>query len=276
MSSYLDRYTAGDHEAVWTELRLLGPVADDDSVGADIVAVARETMSRVRSDVEMISARLSDIGYRFGFAWDPESTLPGNTDPVVGAPRSNLQPTWTELRSHGIHLPASLRAFYEVVGSVNLAGIYVPPEELDALVEGESWARYFGAADGAPDPLYVAGLADALDTFRTGDREESPGSMQRRPLGSPELAAHRWFVCPDHLHLYGFSGADCRTVDVSSPAADADIGIMAGGGIPFVEHLRDHVLRRGGFRWKDDEDEDVDGSLPIAFRDRLVADLVPF
>lgn len=272
MSGYLDRYVAGEHQAVWDELRSLGPAAHSEPVRAEATAVAHETMSRVRGDVELIAARLADIGYRFGFAWNPESTESGNTDLVIGPPRPDLQQRWAELAAHDLHLPLSLRAFYEVVGSVNLVGSYIPPEELDDLADGEHWTKYFGADDGAPDPLHVVGFDDALDDFLLGDWVESTRSFRRYTLGSPEIREHGWLISPDECHLYGFSGGDGLHIEVAVPSTDADLG----SGPPFVDHLRDHILARGGFGWGDDEDADHENAMPESFRDRLVADLRPF
>jgi hypothetical protein len=272
MPGYLDRYLAGDHEAVWAELRDLGPAIDEGPVRADAAAVAAETMKRVRSNVELIAARLRDVDYRFGFAWDPESTAPGNTDPVVGTPRPDLPRTFAELAGHGVHLPLSLRAFYEVVGSVNLVGIYVPPEELADVGEDEHWTKYFGAQEGAPDPLYVAGIDAALDEFLEGAWDAAAHSFRRHELGSPDLHGRSWFISPCPLHLYGISGGDSLSVDVSVPAADADVF----GGLPLVVHLRRRVLDQAGLAWEDDPEGDFGNPLPEEIREQLLPGLQPF
>lgn len=272
MSGYLDRYLAGDHEAVWAELRGLGPAVDEEPVRADADAVARETMGRVRSNVELIAARLREVGYRFGFAWRPESTALGNTDPVVGTPHHDLSRTLAKLEGHNVHLPLSLRAFYEVVGSVNLVGIYIPPEELADVGEDEHWTKYFGAQEGAPDPLYVSGIDTALHEFLTGGWDRAERSFRRLELGSPDLRDRLWFISPCPLHLYGISGGDSLEIDVSVPVADADIFYDR----PFVEHLRRRILVQAGLAWEDDPEGDFGSPLPEEIREQLLPGLQPF
>ena len=51
MSSYLERYRAGEREQVWAELVALGPAVRDEAVFPDAQAVAREMMLRVRCNI---------------------------------------------------------------------------------------------------------------------------------------------------------------------------------------------------------------------------------
>src|SRR5947209_6412431 len=65
MAGYLERYRAGEHEAVWKELNALGPGVFEAPVHEDALAVARETMRRARHNVELLIERLAARGYRF-------------------------------------------------------------------------------------------------------------------------------------------------------------------------------------------------------------------
>ncbi len=65
--SFLDRYRAGEHEAVWAELVSLGPAVFDPPLADDAWAVVRETMRRARINLGMLVERLDSIGYAF---WD--------------------------------------------------------------------------------------------------------------------------------------------------------------------------------------------------------------
>ena len=69
MTSYLDRYVAGEHEQVWSELIELGAAVREEPLLTDAAAVARETMRRVRTCLEILMPRLVEIGYRFGYDW---------------------------------------------------------------------------------------------------------------------------------------------------------------------------------------------------------------
>src|SRR5258708_2993173 len=69
MSSYLERYLAGEREHVWDELVAVGAAAREGPLYADALAVARETMRRVRANIETLIPRLRRIGYDFGYSW---------------------------------------------------------------------------------------------------------------------------------------------------------------------------------------------------------------
>ena len=65
MSSYYDRYQRGEHIEVWSALIALGEAVRQERVYSDGVAVARETMTRARENVETLISRLDGIGYEF-------------------------------------------------------------------------------------------------------------------------------------------------------------------------------------------------------------------
>jgi hypothetical protein len=65
MRSFFERYRNGEHAAVWEELVALGEGVRNDLYYADAVAVANETMSRVRHNVETLIQRLAEMGYYF-------------------------------------------------------------------------------------------------------------------------------------------------------------------------------------------------------------------
>lgn len=65
MPTFYDRYRAGDHQQVWSDLVGLGDAVRQEPVYTDAVAVARETMKRARANIETLIDRLHAIGYRF-------------------------------------------------------------------------------------------------------------------------------------------------------------------------------------------------------------------
>jgi hypothetical protein len=111
MTSF-SRYLAGQHVQVWTELRGVGSdVREDDRLLAEAEAVARETMSRVKRNLERLREGLRDLGYRFT---DPAATLVGPADSAldgVARVEAVIGP-----------LPLAVRTFWEVVGSVDFSG----------------------------------------------------------------------------------------------------------------------------------------------------------
>lgn len=67
--TYLERYLAGEYEQVWDELQALGDAVREEPLHGDPLAVARETMRRVRKNLEMLIPRLVAVGYQFGYGW---------------------------------------------------------------------------------------------------------------------------------------------------------------------------------------------------------------
>jgi hypothetical protein len=68
-TTYLERYLAGEHEPVWDALVALGEQVRAEPVYSDALAVARETMRRVRFNIEHLIPRLLAVGYQFGYGW---------------------------------------------------------------------------------------------------------------------------------------------------------------------------------------------------------------
>jgi hypothetical protein len=65
MPTFLERYQAGEHAAVWDELMSLGDAVRHEPYYKDAAAVANETMRRARHNVELLIQRLDAMGYRF-------------------------------------------------------------------------------------------------------------------------------------------------------------------------------------------------------------------
>jgi hypothetical protein len=62
---FLRRYQAGEHEAVWAEMMVLGAEIREPPYFKDARAVAAETMRRARHNVELLIRRLDQLQYRF-------------------------------------------------------------------------------------------------------------------------------------------------------------------------------------------------------------------
>ncbi|MGA9520974.1 MAG: SWIB/MDM2 domain-containing protein [Myxococcaceae bacterium] len=101
------RYLDGDHAGVWAELTALKMEVHRPEYLGDAWDVARETMRRVKSNVEVLRERLTARGYRLA---RPE---PAHVSP------DDLQ-CLDELEAKVGPLPISLRAFYETVGPIDL------------------------------------------------------------------------------------------------------------------------------------------------------------
>jgi hypothetical protein len=230
-----DRYMAGEHEQVWKELVDLAADVRQNPVAADALAVAYETMARVHENVRLLVERLNALGYRFSS--NPPHQPPGKQ-------------TWKELqqleRLVG-PLPLSLRAFYDVVGGVDLLGRH------PTLVPRNSWWTRKRASSIPPDPLLVYGVSDALQEAESMDDDERE-----------EIT-----IAPDDLHKENVSGGDPYTIAIPDLRADALV-LNERHNLLFVDYLR-LCCRFGGFPGYEGVDRDVPAEI-----DQLRAGLVEF
>jgi hypothetical protein len=216
--NFLDRYLAGEQAEVWSDLMALGHEARNSSHFPHAYAVAKETMHRVRQNVENLVARLHAIGYEFA---DPQAVhVPAATDvrPRIASIEETLGP-----------LPLSLRAFYEVVGSVDFT-------QADGQLVRHHRPERATATElellGEEDPLVVDPIWRLEEEF----------ARERTRWG-------RLYFCfaPDEFHKAGYSGGENYHVWLPDPYADFEIVGMYGIEEPFVAYLR-ATFAHGGFR----------------------------
>lgn len=63
---YLERYLGGECAGVWNELQQLAAQVREEPIYSSALAVATETMRRVRRNCERIVERLQSLSYAFG------------------------------------------------------------------------------------------------------------------------------------------------------------------------------------------------------------------
>jgi hypothetical protein len=114
--SYLERYERGDCEEVWLELTALGPAIRQEPLYSDALAVARETMRRVRHNVELLVERLRTLEYRFACEHKGRSY-----PPLVLADAQSIVRLDAAEQMYG-PLPFSVRMLYEVIEAVDFMG----------------------------------------------------------------------------------------------------------------------------------------------------------
>jgi len=132
MASFLSRYQQGEHEQVWAELLALGGQVREEPLYSDALAVARDTMRRVRYNIELLIPRLEAIGYhfyRYGEDIYQSFTAEGSEEahremPIFAPPTEDVDELIVAIEHKGGVLPLSVRVFYEMVGTVNLAGTH--------------------------------------------------------------------------------------------------------------------------------------------------------
>ena len=69
MNDFLQRYLHGQQYEVWADLLALGQDVHREPLFTEAMAVARETMFRVRYNICLLVSRLNAIGYHFGYQW---------------------------------------------------------------------------------------------------------------------------------------------------------------------------------------------------------------
>jgi hypothetical protein len=220
--SFLERYLRGEHDQVWADLRGLGPSVREDAVLEDARSVAVETMRRVRHNVEALHRRLDDAGYRFNVP--SRAHVPPDADVMARLDRFEEQ--------HGA-LPLSLRAFYEIVGTVDFRQSW---EQLVTWYERERRPAPTDTVEylGEYDPLMVEPL---IDEYAMWDADHGKRS---------------WLLAPDECHKANYSGGMNYHVLLPDEGADFRIyGMITSGeslfGDHFVDYLRE-TFRGGGFR----------------------------
>jgi hypothetical protein len=216
MSSILERYLDGEYEAVWEELvagvdRFRQPILQTDAL-----AVARETMHRVRHNLEALVARLTEQSYDFtkytdGSICDWPKTFLETVKPEVAE-------ILAEIEAITGPLPLSLRVFWEVVGGVDLVG-YFP---------GMKWHWC--------DPVQLSSAEEFLQEVR--DLEEEFSEL---PEGGPVWVS----LGTDALHKANISGGSYCIVFPLECQADFILE-QDSHQSTFVSHLRT-VFLWGGF-----------------------------
>jgi hypothetical protein len=245
--SLLDRYSQGHCVAVWDDLMALGAAVRSPAYLDDAYAVALATMRRVRDDLRLIHRRLIRLGYQF---WVPEQALvppPATTPGMLAEIEHALGP-----------LPLSLRALYEVVGSVDLR--QSPLQLVQWQQPGRATASDVQLL-GEEDPLVVDPIGALRDEAR--------------------LATGRLSYCfaPDEFHKANYSGGENYHVWLPDRNADFKIAGMYGIDEYFVAYLR-ATLAHGGFRGKlgtlpDDDERGRKVEPRLAIVSTLASGLVP-
>ncbi|SDC62754.1 hypothetical protein [Actinokineospora iranica] len=215
MTSYFLRYLHGEREAVWTELRALGPVPD--ALAEDVAAVADETMVRVSQHVARIAAALPELD------WVSSDRLVSPHQPPTEGDHALID----ELVDKIGGLPYALEACLRRVGEVWFAGdcdaLYLTYHQEPAPTTTAPGAEY-------PDPLC---LGNAYSLHLEWEERDDP----------TEFA---FALAPDE---YVKTNVEGGTHDIDLPAQVADPvlrGVAGRPGITLVDYLRESV-RWGGF-----------------------------
>ncbi|HEX6776681.1 MAG TPA: hypothetical protein VF099_00695 [Ktedonobacterales bacterium] len=224
MVSFLSRYLDGEHEQVWAELLALGNQVREEPLYSDALAVAQETMRRVRYNIELLIPRLSELGYQFGFPdMGEDGVLVESFSPVFSPPAANVDDLIAFLEQEIGPLPLSLRVFYQVVGGVNLGGM------------DPGW-QYEDACYGH-DPLEVWPLDEDLVEDCLFNKLEEEDLEEEELEEAENLTAYHIVLAPDHYHKQGSSGGAPYEIAIPNLAIDAPL-LDEWHNTTFVNYLR--------------------------------------
>ncbi len=251
MASYLARYQSGEREQVWAELTALGQQVRQEHILPDALAVSYETMRRVKHNAEAIAARLKSIRYRFDY--DPEDERSYAFDAPYYPPSPNAIEQVAELESLAGPLPLSLRAWYEIGGSINFLGSH------------DLWP------DAYTDPLVIYPVEVTLTEY--SDWQEMVADEGLEEVGPFSIP-----IAPDFYHKNDTSGGGPYSIEMPSLSADAMLNEWHEAN--FVEYLRE-CFRWGGFPGFDirhpmnPQHLVADCAMPPEHLALLTADLLP-
>jgi hypothetical protein len=260
-----DRYALGEHEKVWKELVALGPNVREDPHAADALAVAYETMRRVRENVRTVTARLLVMNYEFKTAagrvdnWAQRAedamsfaqTLAtgSSTSPHVrkvlemmenvrGVMAGQIAKTREAPRDETVrdHVPPTRQTQKHLARLEKIVGML--PLSLRVFYEVVGAVDWMGrhpqlAPDKCsicPDPLVVFPLEEAIEECQERMEDE----------GEAFIA-----IAPDDLHKADISGGAPYEIAVPDLCADAEL-LNEHHRLLFVDYLR-LCFRFGGF-----------------------------
>jgi len=232
VSSRLERYRAGEHEQVWSELHSLGAAALSDEHRGQAEQVIAETMRRVRGNCEKIVSRLHAMGYRFGIY--PDGSAGYYSMGPLFDPNDDGEADIATLESAVGPLPLSLLAFWRIVGSVDLVGMY------------PGWPRGL-------DPVVVNPPTAAVSELDEMDEKLDS-------LGHFEAS-----LAPDDFHKDNVSGGAPYSVQLPCQGADFRL-LHERHRLHFVSYLRMGILRFGGFPGIEGREAEL-ASLSVLRRD---------
>lgn len=228
VGNLLDRYKAGEFEAVWRDIRALGDI--DGDLRAEVLAVAEEAMRRVARNADVLSERLHAAGWRplFGQLRSPPSSgdvkMFEKVEAISGGP-----------------LPPTLRAFWTVVGGIDWVWNYDCGEPLPDLCADTPMDEM--------DPLCVHAASDI------GYLLEEWEAQRDQP--DPDLVdPFRLELAPDHWHKANISGGAPYSIILPFFGADPEFAYERHN-LPFLDYLR-LSFRWAGFPGLDEYGDDPD------------------
>jgi hypothetical protein len=244
----LERYRAGECEAVWLEIGAWQESDLNETTLQDVRVVALETMRRVKVNLELIVQRLRGMGFEFGAENSiEEDALQDGAFTVHAQPIKPLQHPEDTLHrissAVGGAVPLAFRVFALEIGEVDLRGRH-PRFQSDFLLDAFMlW-------------VYVP------------DSEEVQDLLESKAEDAPDVVpVYEHAFAPDEFHKENVSGGAAYSMGLPDDRIDPPVLFTPFDG-SFTAYLRDSILRHGGFPGFAD--------IPAELLEELTTGLTPF
>jgi len=229
MAKFTDRYLAGEHRAVWTELQSLGSIREGHPQWSDIRTVVTETMRRARNNIETIIDRLRKSNYQFVDTTDP----PFHIGQPLSTPDDKSLAMRDWLESLTGPLPMVLRGWLEFVGDVNLLGNHPDWPETNMFSDAMVVEFEYRECDASINAREY--YRNQLEEWRYAIEHDGP----------EETGPFRLNFAPDALHKVNVSGGGPYGMIVPDDQIDGMLD-LDGRRIYFTDYLRE-CFEWGGF-----------------------------
>lgn len=233
MPSFSSRYVGGEHEAVWNELRALGPVPD--ALSEDVAAVATETMRRAAVHVERLGLAYLQLGFT-----GTELVYP----PPNQGELAELDRLAAEIGGLPYALDACLRTLNVHFGAGDCAALRLWCNDTERAKQ----------VPVLPDPLTTATVS-MLRAGWEGYNDDYGPEAEFDEECDGERPRFALSFAPDEISKANFSGG---THDIELPSTVADPvldGVGRRPGITLVEYLRLSIAWAGLPGWASTEAE---------------------
>ncbi len=236
MHHFYERYQQGFYQEVYDELLEMGEQVFEESVYQDASLVAHAMMERVRSNIERLVPRLRTLGYEFVdgdwvTSWEKKEHRRSVLTPeqqaqadelfrIVRGPPPETSSLLDEVEQQIGTLPLSVKWWYEVIGSVNLIGLFPATgarEELSVEL----------------DPLLIVPVDSLMGQFPFDTPQEWEEARDDECMIEVDLAV-------DADLKYNYSGSGGYFIRVPCKAFDTTLDFSGyyGSSLTFVNYLR--------------------------------------
>jgi hypothetical protein len=222
----IERYKKGETVKVYQEIHLLGEKAFEQPIFAEVEAVLIETFQRVKYNLEILHAALTEQNYQFKTIYECTSDYP------IAKPLKNCDKLLARLdktvQKFG-YVPLSLKMFFKIVGSCNFSWDY---DENPNII----WEY--------ADPIQVSALNDMLALMQADDWKGLMKDLVYEGIDEDNCPYIEFSA--DYYHKDDWSGGQGYAIELTQrPSIDSRV-LFEAHKTTFVNYLRLY-FQKGGF-----------------------------